>query len=55
MIKITKHKRVGGNGLWGTLCGWFGMNGTWVNTWKAVTCKRCKKLKGTSRDWLTKE
>lgn len=48
-----KHKRIGGNGLWWTLCGKFGLTSTWVNTWKPVTCKHCKALKGTSRDWLT--
>jgi hypothetical protein len=52
MKATVKHKRVGGNGLWWTLCNVFGTNSTWVNTWKAVTCKRCLKLKGSTNDWL---
>lgn len=53
--KKIKHKRIGGNRLWSTLCGYFGQNATWRNTWKAVNCNKCKKLKGSSRDFLRKE
>jgi hypothetical protein len=49
---IVKHKRVGGNGLWWTLCGRFGIDSDWKNTWPAVTCKLCWKAKGNDRDYL---
>lgn len=52
---MIKHKRIGGNRMWWTLCGLFGGNSTWRNTWPAVTCKKCLALKGSSRDWLEKE
>jgi hypothetical protein len=51
----VKHKRIGGNRSWWTLCGSFSWNSQWRNTWKAVTCKRCRRLKGTDRDFLEKE
>lgn len=50
--RLVKHKRVGGNGLWCTLCGQFGRNAYWFNTWKAVNCKKCLRLKGTAEDSL---
>lgn len=49
---MVKHKRVGSNGLWWTLCGYFAWNSTWVNTWKAVTCKKCIAKKGSDQDYL---
>lgn len=50
--KVIKHKRVGGNGMWGTLCGRMPWGTTWVNTWPAVTCPRCIKKKGSFFDYL---
>lgn len=51
----VKHKRVGGNRFWWTLCGLFGMNSDWRNSWPAVTCKRCLSLRGSTKDFLFDE